>query len=88
MNKSRRLLNLFENVLGKSMTSGNEATFSCPYCNHHKKKLVINIITQKSILFLFSKLANLNIKNINVTIIMKLKKVMTQQNIYLANKDI
>ena len=47
MNKSRRLLNLFENVLGKSMTSGNEATFSCPYCNHHKKKLVINIITQK-----------------------------------------
>jgi len=47
MNKSRRLLNLFENVLGKSMTSGNEATFTCPYCNHHKKKLVINIITQK-----------------------------------------
>ena len=29
------------------MTSGNEATFSCPYCNHHKKKLVINVITQK-----------------------------------------
>jgi DNA primase len=29
------------------MTSGNEATFTCPYCNHHKKKLVINIITQK-----------------------------------------
>jgi len=47
MNKSRRLLNLFESVLGKSMTSGNEATFSCPYCNHHKKKLVINVITQK-----------------------------------------
>lgn len=47
MNKSRRLLNLFEAVLGKSMTSGNEATFSCPYCNHHKKKLVINIISQK-----------------------------------------
>jgi len=47
MNKSRRLLNLFETVLGKSMTSGNEATFSCPYCNHHKKKLVINIVSQK-----------------------------------------
>ena len=47
MNKSRRLLNLFETVLGKSITSGSEATFSCPYCNHHKKKLVVNIITQK-----------------------------------------
>tara|TARA_R110002051_G_scaffold60644_1_gene111248 strand:- start:5486 stop:6397 length:912 start_codon:yes stop_codon:yes gene_type:complete len=47
MNKSRRLLNLFESVLGKSIKSGNEATFSCPYCNHRKKKLVINIITQK-----------------------------------------
>ena len=47
MNKSRGLLNLFETVLGKSITSGSEATFSCPYCNHHKKKLVVNIITQK-----------------------------------------
>jgi len=47
MNHSRRLLNLFESVLGKSIKSGNEATFSCPYCNHHKKKLVINIVTQK-----------------------------------------
>jgi len=47
MNKSRRLLNLFESVLGKSNKSGNEATFFCPYCNHHKKKLVINIVTQK-----------------------------------------
>jgi len=47
MNKSRRLLNLFESVLGRSDTSGNEATFHCPYCNHRKKKLVINMVTQK-----------------------------------------
>jgi len=47
MNKSRRLLNLYESVLGKSDKSGNEATFHCPYCNHRKKKLVINILTHK-----------------------------------------
>ena len=45
--KSRQFINLLESVLGTSKSSGNEHTFSCPYCNHHKKKLVINVATEK-----------------------------------------
>ena len=45
--KNRQLINLLESILGSSKTSGNESTFSCPYCNHHKKKLVINTVTEK-----------------------------------------
>ena len=45
--KSRQFINLLESVLGQSKSSGNEYTFSCPYCNHHKKKLVINVSTEK-----------------------------------------
>ena len=39
--KNRQLINLLESVLGTAKNSGNESTFNCPYCNHHKKKLVI-----------------------------------------------
>ena len=45
--KSRQFINLLESVLGQSKSSGNEYTFSGPYCNHHKKKLVINVSTEK-----------------------------------------
>jgi len=45
--KNRQLINLLESVLGAAKNSGNESTFSCPYCNHHKKKLVINTLTEK-----------------------------------------
>jgi DNA primase len=45
--KSRQFINLLESVLGKTKSSGKEYTFSCPYCNHHKKKLVVNVATEK-----------------------------------------
>ena len=45
--KNRQLINLLESVLGTAKNSGNESTFTCPYCNHHKKKLVINTLTEK-----------------------------------------
>jgi len=45
--KNRQLINLLEGILGRSKTSGNESTFSCPYCDHHKMKLVINTQTEK-----------------------------------------
>jgi transcription elongation factor Elf1 len=45
--KNRQLINLLESVLGSAKHSGDESTFSCPYCNHHKKKLVINTISEK-----------------------------------------
>jgi len=45
--KNRQLINLLESVLGHAKHSGNESTFYCPYCNHHKKKLVINTFSEK-----------------------------------------
>ena len=36
-------LKILRNILGDSYKSGNETLFHCPYCNHHKKKLSINI---------------------------------------------
>jgi len=45
--KNRQLINLLESVLGAAKNSGNESTFNCPFCNHHKKKLVINTVTEK-----------------------------------------
>jgi DNA primase len=45
--KNRQLINLLESVLGNAKHSGNESTFNCPYCNHHKKKLVINVASEK-----------------------------------------
>jgi len=45
--KNRQLINLLESVLGHAKHSGNESTFNCPYCNHYKKKLVINTLSEK-----------------------------------------
>ena len=42
-----KLLSLIESVLGKgrSTNKGNVA-FHCPFCNHNKKKLEVNMISQ------------------------------------------
>ena len=47
--KEDLLRQLLESVLGKSKSArgGDEAVFSCPSCNHHKKKLTLNLSTQK-----------------------------------------
>ena len=42
-----RIINLIEGILGKGRINNDEVSFNCPYCNHHKKKLSINIISQK-----------------------------------------
>jgi DNA primase len=42
------LTSLLEKVLGKSYQMKNgESAFHCPFCNHHKKKLQVNLDTQK-----------------------------------------
>ena len=47
--KEDLLKQLLESVLGRSKSArgGEEAVFSCPSCNHHKKKLTVNLATQK-----------------------------------------
>ena len=48
MNKLR-LVQLLESVLlkGNFNDKSNEITFNCPFCKHHKKKLNVNLISQK-----------------------------------------
>ena len=42
------LTSLLEKVLGSSYQMKNgESAFHCPFCNHHKKKLQVNLDTQK-----------------------------------------
>jgi len=43
------LKRLLESILGgsKSARGGDEAVFTCPSCNHHKKKLTFNLLSQK-----------------------------------------
>lgn len=45
MNKSKIVLGLLEAVFGpgKKDKNGNDYTFHCPFCKHHKPKLVINV---------------------------------------------
>ena len=47
--KEDALKQLLESVLGRSKSArgGDEAVFTCPSCNHHKKKLTLNLSTQK-----------------------------------------
>ena len=47
--KEDLLKKLLESVLGRSKSArgGEEAVFTCPSCNHHKKKLTLNLSTQK-----------------------------------------
>ena len=47
--KEDLLKQLLESILGKSKSArgGEEAVFNCPSCTHHKKKLTLNLSTQK-----------------------------------------
>ncbi|MBC8395992.1 MAG: hypothetical protein H8E16_02690 [Flavobacteriales bacterium] len=47
--KEDLLKQLLESLLGgsKSARGGEEAVFNCPSCNHRKKKLTVNLATQK-----------------------------------------
>ena len=47
--KEDLLKNLLESILGRSKSArgGDEAVFTCPSCNHHKKKLTFNLLSQK-----------------------------------------
>ena len=47
--KEDLLKRLLESVLGRSKSArgGEEAVFTCPSCNHHKKKLTFNLLSQK-----------------------------------------
>ena len=47
--KEELLKQLLESVLGRSKSArgGDEAVFYCPSCNHHKKKLTFNLLSQK-----------------------------------------
>ncbi len=36
-------INILKDILGDYTVSGNEFIFKCPFCDHHKKKLSINI---------------------------------------------
>lgn len=43
-----RLLSVLEEVLGSSESAGkSDIVFHCPFCNHHKKKLSVNLTNQK-----------------------------------------
>ena len=43
-----QLLTILEKVLGKSYQLKNgENAFYCPFCHHHKKKMQVNLETQK-----------------------------------------
>ena len=47
--KEDLLKQLLETILGRSKSArgGDEAVFNCPSCNHHKKKLTFNLLSQK-----------------------------------------
>ena len=47
--KEDLLKQLLESILGRSKSArgGDEAVFYCPSCNHHKKKLTFNLLSQK-----------------------------------------
>ncbi len=39
----REKLNIIKQALGHSYRSGGEFLFHCPFCNHHKPKLSLNV---------------------------------------------
>jgi hypothetical protein len=45
--KRQRLIQLLQEVLGVSKVGKEEIAFPCPFCNHQKKKLNINLNTSK-----------------------------------------
>jgi len=62
-------ISLLQDVLGQGYRSGEEHLFACPFCDHHKKKLSINLKKNKfkcwvcdtsgnSLLYLFKRFGN------------------------------
>jgi len=93
MNKLR-LVQLLESILSKGSfnTQSSEITFYCPFCTHHKKKLNINLISEKwhcwvcgigghKIFGLFKKL-KVHAKYFN-----ELSKITGKTNSNISNKD-
>ena len=47
-NNKRTVISVLDGVLGTgSSLAGNEQAHHCPFCHHHKKKLQVNLVTQK-----------------------------------------
>jgi len=47
-NKKEKLLSLLSRHVGTYSTHGNdECAFHCPFCHHHKRKLFVNLTSQK-----------------------------------------
>ena len=49
MEINNRLLTLLDTVIGTkgSISKDNELMYHCPFCNHHKKKLQVNVKSQQ-----------------------------------------
>jgi DNA primase len=87
-----KLLELLSGILGNhSNHSGDECSFHCPFCHHHKKKLAVNLDTQKwqcwvcgskgkSLHRLFKSL------NVDESVFVRLKSI-TGQKIQIDNDD-
>ncbi len=43
----RKKLDILRDILGASTKVGNEYLYKCPFCNHHKKKLSVNLTKNK-----------------------------------------
>ena len=87
------VINILDTALGVgSSLKGNEQAHHCPFCNHHKKKLQVNLDTQRwhcwvcdskgrSIQSLLRKL-NVDIKDLN-----RLKDIYGEDDYTLVEKD-
>jgi DNA primase len=75
------ILPLLQELMGPSITQKDECIFACPFCHHPKKKLSINIVTNKwkcwvcgakggHILWLLKKL------NVSKTLLLKFKNAL------------
>lgn len=80
------ILSLLQEILGPYQQQRDEYLFSCPFCHHHKKKLSINISTNKwkcwicgskggHILWLVKKL------NVTKTVLNELKELLSEVDI-------
>ena len=88
-----KIINILDSALGVgSSLKGNEQAHHCPFCNHHKKKLQVNLDTQRwhcwvcdskgrSIQSLLRKL-NVDIRDLN-----RLKDIYGEDDYTLVEKD-
>ena len=87
------VINILDTALGVgSSLKGNEQAHHCPFCNHHKKKLQVNLDTQRwhcwvcdskgrSIQSLLRKL------NVDIRDLSKLKDIYGEEDYTLVEKD-